>query len=73
LRVLSVALSPVIPKATTILWSALGAEAKLGALDSQLVRDSGRWGQLPDSTTVSTLEPLFPRIEPEAAAEISPE
>ncbi|CAB4574632.1 unannotated protein [freshwater metagenome] len=73
LRVLSVALSPVIPKATSILWSALGAEAKLGPLDDQPIRDAGRWGQLPNGTTVSSLEPLFPRIDTEAATETSPE
>jgi methionyl-tRNA synthetase len=69
LRVLSVALSPIIPKATTILWSALGAEASMGALDDQPIREAGKWNQLPAGTSVSALEPLFPRIEQEATTD----
>jgi methionyl-tRNA synthetase len=60
-----VLLSPVIPKATATLWGALGAEPSLGALVDQPLRSAGDWGQLPAGTTVSKLEPLFPRIEQE--------
>ncbi|MGF3056748.1 methionine--tRNA ligase [Microbacterium sp. YY-01] len=63
LRALSVLLSPVMPKATTTLWTALGAEDALGALTAQPIRDAGRWGQLPVGTKVHTLAPLFPRVE----------
>jgi methionyl-tRNA synthetase len=63
LRALAVLLSPVIPKATAKLWDALGAEAGLGALTAQPIRDAGRWGQLPTGSTISPLEGLFPRIE----------
>ena len=65
LRALAVLLSPVLPKATTKLWSALGAEAALGALLDQRLRAAGDWGRLPAGTTVSALEPLFPRIDPD--------
>ncbi len=65
LRALAVLLSPVIPKATGILWSALGAEAALGALADQRLRSAGDWAQLPAGTRVTSLEPLFPRIDPE--------
>ncbi len=63
LRALAVLMSPVIPKATTTLWDALGASAGLGALTAQPIRDAGRWGQLPVGSAVSPLTGLFPRIE----------
>lgn len=68
LRALAVVLNPVTPKATAKLWTALGAEAGLGALDAQPIREAGRWGQLPQGSTVSPLEALFPRIEQEAVS-----
>jgi methionyl-tRNA synthetase len=60
LRALAVLLSPVIPEATAKLWAALGAP---GAVDEQPVREAGKWGQLAPGSAISTLEPLFPRIE----------
>jgi methionyl-tRNA synthetase len=63
LRALAVLLSPVIPKATARLWTALGAEPALGLLVDQRLRAAGDWGLLPAGTTVSPLEPLFPRID----------
>ncbi|WP_167131385.1 methionine--tRNA ligase [Paramicrobacterium chengjingii] len=63
LRALAVLLAPVTPVATHKLWTALGAGDALGALESQPIRDAGRWGQLPAGTTVGRLEALFPRIE----------
>ncbi|HEY4225659.1 MAG TPA: methionine--tRNA ligase [Pseudolysinimonas sp.] len=68
LRALAVLLSPVIPKATTTLWDALGAAgsattAGLGALTAQPIRGAGDWGQLPVGSTVTPLTGLFPRIE----------
>ncbi|MEP6842855.1 MAG: methionine--tRNA ligase [Pseudolysinimonas sp.] len=68
LRALAVLLSPVIPKATTTLWAALGADAGLGALTAQPIRGAGEWGQLPAGSTVSALAGLFPRIEDPAPA-----
>jgi methionyl-tRNA synthetase len=66
LRALAVLLSPVIPKATARLWTALGAEAALGGLLDQPIREAGRWGLLPAGARTAALPPLFPRIEPEA-------
>jgi methionyl-tRNA synthetase len=66
LRALAVLLSPVMPKACGTLWRALGAEQALGLLADQPIRAAGDWGQLPPGTRTSPLEPLFPRIEPEA-------
>jgi methionyl-tRNA synthetase len=63
LRALATLLSPIIPKATATLWTALGAEDALGALDAQPLREAGHWGLLPAGTKVGTLEALFPRIE----------
>jgi methionyl-tRNA synthetase len=63
LRALAVLLSPVLPIATTTLWTALGAESGLGALTAQPLRQAGEWGRLPVGSTVSALTGLFPRIE----------
>ncbi len=69
LRALAVLLSPVIPEATTKLWTALGAEATLGALAEQPLREAGTWGQLKPGTEQHQLAVLFPRIETDAAGE----
>jgi methionyl-tRNA synthetase len=61
LRVLAVALSPVMPIATEKLWSALAAD--LGELRDQPLAAAGQWGQLKPGSKVSTLEALFPRVE----------
>ncbi|PJJ62139.1 methionyl-tRNA synthetase [Compostimonas suwonensis] len=63
LRALAVLLSPVLPKATQKLWTALGVEAALGELTTQPIREAGAWGVLAPGTTVGALEALFPRIE----------
>lgn len=65
LRVLAELLHPVIPLATAKLWAALGAEAALGALDAQPIREAGRWGRLPAGTPQQPLDALFPRVETE--------
>jgi methionyl-tRNA synthetase len=68
LRVVAVLLHPVMPKASTVLWQSLGAEATLGPLADARVQDAGRWGQLAAGAPVTKSEPLFPRIEePEQA------
>ncbi|MGO1411504.1 MULTISPECIES: methionine--tRNA ligase [unclassified Microbacterium] len=63
LRALAVLLSPVMPTATAKLWDALGVVTTLGELTAQPIRDAGAWGVLPAGTTVSKLQPLFPRVE----------
>ncbi|XPP26524.1 MAG: methionine--tRNA ligase [Leucobacter sp.] len=63
LRVLAELLHPVIPIATAKLWTALGAEATLGALSEQPIREAGRWGKLPAGASQQPLAVLFPRIE----------
>ena len=63
LRAVAVLLNPVMPKASAVLWTSLGAEATLGPLSEQRVQDAGRWGQLPAGAPVTKSEPLFPRIE----------
>ena len=63
LRVLAVLLNPVMPKACARIWSALGADAAIGPVAVQRVQDVAGWGQLPAGSTVTKLEPLFPRLE----------
>lgn len=66
LRALAELLHPVIPEATQRLWGALGAEAAIGVLPEQPLREAGRWSRLPAGTPQHSLEVLFPRIETEA-------
>ena len=63
LRALAVLLSPVMPQSTAKLWDALGAQGSLGELTAQPIREAGAWGVLQPGTTVSSLAPLFPRVE----------
>jgi methionyl-tRNA synthetase len=61
LRVLSILLSPVLPKAATRI------QEQLRLAPSFLLEDA-RWGLLPDGHTLGLPVPLFPRIEPPAPA-----
>jgi methionyl-tRNA synthetase len=63
LRALAVLLSPVMPKSTQKLWTALGAEAGLGALATRPIRSAGAWGQLVAGSATAPIEGLFPRVE----------
>ena len=63
LRILSVLLNPVMPKACASLWSQLGAEAALGSLASQRIQDCGQWGLLPAGSVLTKGDSLFPRLE----------
>ncbi|MEJ6490421.1 methionine--tRNA ligase [Leucobacter sp. USCH14] len=63
LRVLAELLAPVVPRATNKLWAALGAEATLGALDEQPIRDAAVWGKIAPGTEQQALAVLFPRID----------
>jgi methionyl-tRNA synthetase len=65
LRVLSVLLAPVMPKATAKLWKTLVGENAV--LSEQPLADAGRWSQLNAGSTLGQLEALFPRIETEIA------
>jgi methionyl-tRNA synthetase len=60
LRVLSVLLAPVMPKATKKLFAAIAPGVDLA---SQSIGSSAKWGQLAVGTKFADLEPLFPRVE----------
>jgi methionyl-tRNA synthetase len=60
LRVLSVLLAPVMPKATKKLFAAI-APGQL--LENQNISTCANWGQLEVGTELAELEPLFPRVE----------
>ena len=62
LRVLAVALNPVMPKACGKLWAALTG-GQLGQLSEQALAEAANWGQIPAGTQVTDLEALFPRVE----------
>jgi methionyl-tRNA synthetase len=61
LRVLTVLLAPIMPKATGKLWSALGES--LGKLEDQQIGNAGEWGQLLPGSSIKELEALFPRLD----------
>ncbi len=61
LRVLTVLLSPIMPKATHKLWSAIGVG--LGNLSEQTIASAAQWGLIPSGSKITELEALFPRIE----------
>lgn len=56
-----------MPETSQKLWESLGAEASLGALADQRVRDAGTWGRLPAGATVTKGAVLFPRLEEKPA------
>lgn len=61
LRVLSILLAPIMPKATGKLFKALASS--VGNLSEQKIQLSADWGQLQSGARVSELEALFPRLE----------
>lgn len=63
LRVLAVALNPVMPSACAALWDSLGAVDALGALDEQRIDQCAAWDQLPAGAVITKTPSLFPRIE----------
>lgn len=60
LRLMALMVSPAIPRATQELWSRLGFD---DAITDHSFPEDGRWGLLPEGVTISTGDPLFPRIE----------
>jgi methionyl-tRNA synthetase len=60
LRILTVLISPVMPRAAARLWEQLGAQGDLGR---QRLPDAARWGGLAHGTKVRRGEALFPRLE----------
>ncbi len=63
LRWLCVLLYPVMPSATTEIWSQLGLAGAAGT--SLGTSDPARlsWGELPEGTSIGEVKPLFPRID----------
>ncbi|HSS19307.1 MAG TPA: methionine--tRNA ligase [Pyrinomonadaceae bacterium] len=59
LRWLCVLLYPVMPIATTEIWSQLGLNGSPGSLNPADLQ----WGGLPEGTQIGEVKPLFPRID----------
>ena len=59
LRVLSILLAPVMPKAAKKLWSAIGE----GELSAQTIASASEWGLTKSGVKLGELEPLFPRVD----------
>ena len=62
LRILSVLLAPIMPKATAKLFASIWPGK---ALSEQTIADAAQWGGLPAGIEFAKLESLFPRIEQE--------
>lgn len=60
LRVLAIAIAPIMPGAAAKLWSQLGVDQPL---DEQRLPDAGVWGGLAVGTSTIKGESLFPRLE----------
>ena len=60
LRVLAVAIAPIMPAAAARLWQQLGMPEALGA---QRLPGAGAWGGLAPGTRTAKGESLFPRLE----------
>jgi len=63
LRAIAVLYNPVMPRAMSLLWEQLGAEAALGPVGEQPIATVSQWGQLPPGAQVSKGAILFPRLE----------
>jgi methionyl-tRNA synthetase len=57
LRAVAILHNPPMPRTAAMLWTLLGAEAKLGSLMDQRVQDASAWVQLPPA-------PPSPRATP---------
>ncbi len=62
LRILSVLLAPIMPKATEKLFASIWPGKDLS---EQTIADAAQWGGLPAGVEFEKLESLFPRIEQE--------
>ena len=71
LRAIAVLHNSVMPKASALLWDALGAQA-LGAVGDQRMAEVARWGQLPPGVRLTKGASLFPRLPDDAAEPGSP-
>ena len=68
LRAIAVLHNPVMPKASALLWEAVGGHV-LGGIEDQRVGDVGRWGQLPPGSRLTKRASLFPRLSDERASD----
>jgi methionyl-tRNA synthetase len=64
LRWLCVLLFPVMPSATTEIWSQLGLRSSADAPTPGRIDPAKlKWGELSEGTTIGEVKPLFPRID----------
>ena len=60
LRLISLLVYPITPRAASELWKRLGLE---GDVSERTHGDEGQWGLLPEGATTTVGDPLFPRLE----------
>ena len=65
LRIVTALAHPVLPESTAKVWTLLGQEASLSAVEL----DGVRWGQLAPGTSLGKFQALFPRVEKTEAIE----
>jgi methionyl-tRNA synthetase len=64
LRLMAIMMSAITPRAAQELWSRLGQD---GPVEQSTFPEDLRWGSLGEGTSITTGDPLFPRIEEDAA------
>jgi methionyl-tRNA synthetase len=62
LRILAIAIHPIMPSAAARLWKQLGIDQPLG---EQRLPVAARWGGLAPGTITTKGDSLFPRLDPE--------
>ena len=63
LRIISILISPVLPKAAHGIFDQLNWKTKLSGKEERFSLADAEWGKLPDGHVVGKPVPLFPRIE----------
>jgi methionyl-tRNA synthetase len=67
LRIISIVISPVLPKAAHGIFDQLNWKMELSGKEERFRLDDAKWGGLPDGHVVGNPVPLFPRIETPSA------
>jgi methionyl-tRNA synthetase len=63
LRIITILISPVLPKAAHGIFDQLNWKMELSGKDERFRLEDAKWGGLPDGHVVGKPVPLFPRIE----------
>ena len=60
IRIVSILASPVLTTAAQLAWERIGMEGKV---DEQRLPDAANWGQYQGGVSLTSGDPLFPRLK----------